>query len=94
MNNILTIILPSVITGVFGVVMSVLSYKLGNRKNHEKQQGEALNLLLRSQIWCLKAFQQLRNPETNEPLINGESHALVKEIEGFRDNLTLESLQK
>ena len=79
---------------LFGTIISPLIIHLINKKKtHEDDQSAAIELLMRSQWFILHGLQQLKNEETGEPLINGESHDLQREIEKWQIEQVKKSLK-
>lgn len=88
-----TAIIVALISLIGTIVSPIVVFCLNKKKSHEDDQSEAIELLMRSQWFLLHGMQQIRNSETGEPLINGESHELQKEIESWQRNQVKKSLK-
>lgn len=92
-------IIVACISGAVALITVIINVLSNNRvqkelakQKRDDDQAEALELCLRSNWYILHGLQQIKNEETGEPLINGESHALQKEIEEFQQKKVRESL--
>lgn len=92
-------IIIAIIGGCVSFALAIYNNRSNNKKMKELEarqrddkQAEAIQLCLKSCWFVLHGLQQLRNEETGEPLINGESHELQKRIEKFEEEMLKKSL--
>lgn len=83
--------LTTIVTLIINVVSNNKVQNEVKKQKRDDSQAEALELCLRSNWFTLHALHQLKNDEGN-PLINGESVELCKEIEDFQRKKVKESL--
>lgn len=88
-----TTIIVALIALVGTIISPIITTLISRKKHHEEDQSEAIELLMRSQWFILHGLQQLKNEETGEPLINGESHELQREIEKWQRDQVKKSLK-